>query len=145
MPTVTREITVRGSLGNVWRILSDPVELGKCIPGCEEVVPISPTESRWRMKVMVGVIAKRVDSKVRTVLSREREELAFKVESVDGSLNADFHIHLKEAAPEATLISLTANVEAGGSFQWVVNQVIRTQLDRFVAAFTDCISSKATV
>ena len=142
MPVVSKDIIVLGSQQKVWNLLSDPVQLGNCIPGCEEVITINATDSKWKLKIVVGVIARRVETKVKVLQRKELETLVYRVDSTDGSITAQFKIDLKPDGTDSMTISFTANVEASGAFQWVVNQVIKTQLDKFIDQFTTCVSSK---
>jgi len=142
MPQISRDFEVKGPLPSVWKALNDPNVLGACVPGCEQVSVISDVESRWKVKISVGVIARRIDAKAKVIQRREPNQLAIKIESVDGDINGEFHLDLSEKAQNATQVKFAANLDAKGPFQWIVNQVIKNQLDGFVNQFANCISSK---
>jgi hypothetical protein len=142
LPVVEKELALPGSQGSVWGLLNNPTELGKCIPGCEEVTVVSPSESRWKLRISVGVIARRYDTRVKLISSKPMEELTYSVESVDGGISAEFRIKLSPLTDSTSKLAFVSNVEAGGSFQWMVNQVIKTQLERFVSQFAACVSAK---
>jgi uncharacterized protein len=140
--TATREFQIRGSQQAVWDMMNDPKKLGECVPGCEEVIVLGDNESRWKMKMNIGVISRRIDAKARVTRRVEPENLDISLESSDGDLKGRFTINLKSAGPDVTSIAFTADMDARGSFQWVVNQVIKSQLDGFIDKFNQCISRK---
>ncbi len=142
MPQISRDFEVKGSLSSVWKALNDPNVLGACVPGCEQVTVISDVESRWKVKISVGVIARRIDAKAKIIQRTEPNQLAIKIESVDGDINGEFRLDLSEKAQNSTQVKFVANLDAKGPFQWIVNQVIKNQLDGFVSRFANCISSK---
>jgi uncharacterized protein len=122
--------------------MNDPKKLGECVPGCEEVTVLSESDSRWKMKMSIGVISRRIDAKARVTRRVEPSNLDIVLESSDGDLKGKFLIALKAAGDQSTAVNFVADMDAKGSFQWVVNQVIKSQLDGFVEKFNDCISKK---
>jgi len=140
--TTTSKFQVNADQISIWNLMNDPVELGKCIPGCEEVIVINETDSRWKMKINVGVISRKIDAKAKVTHRVQPSDLEINLEGVDGDLSGQFIVTLASANPNVTSINFTANINARGPFQWIVNQVIRSQLDSFVDNFSHCISKK---
>jgi carbon monoxide dehydrogenase subunit G len=48
----------------VWSALNDPEVLKRCLPGCESIDTVSPTEFAARLHVKVGPIAAKLSAKV---------------------------------------------------------------------------------
>ena len=142
MPQVSKDFQIKGTLADSWKLLNDPQNLGTCIPGCQQVTIVSEAESRWKLKITVGVISRNIDAKARVTLREEPNKLALKVESVDGDINGEFQLSLRQHDERTTDVSFSASLDARGPFQWIVNQVIRGQMDKFTQQFADCVSAK---
>lgn len=141
MTTATREFEIPAPRERVWELMSNPVELGECISGCEGVTIVSSTESRWKVKVTVGVMSRRVEAKARILEMKEPEQMTIQLESLAGDLSARFTV-LLGGQDQSTKVRFSADVEARGSFQWIVNQVIKGQIDKLVGEFATCVSAK---
>jgi carbon monoxide dehydrogenase subunit G len=61
---MTGEYSIAAPRQNVWEELNDPEVLKQCIPGCEEMQKISPTEFTAKVNVKVGPISARFGGKV---------------------------------------------------------------------------------
>ncbi len=144
MPLVEREFELNAPLNGVWNLLNDPMELGKCVPGCEEVSVVSATEWKWKVKFVVGVISRRIDARARVVQKEPPNKLVIKMESVDGDLKAQLGIELASKSVQTTQLRFSANVDARGPFQWVVNQILKSQLDNLVSEFAKCVTAKTS-
>ncbi|HZW56509.1 MAG TPA: SRPBCC domain-containing protein [Nitrososphaerales archaeon] len=144
MVQLNRELVVTQSADELWKRLNDPVLLGKCIPGCESVSVIDQDTSRWIVKMSVGVISRKIDAKAKVVEKNEGEKtLVVKFNSADGDFTGTFKIRVRDDAGKlgSSTLNLDTEIEARGSFQWIVNQVIKSQLDKFSSEFTRCISA----
>jgi carbon monoxide dehydrogenase subunit G len=142
MVTATKQFQIRGDLKSVWSLINNPNELGACIPGCEEVVVVNDTESRWKVKMSVGVISRRINARARVTQKVDPEKLDISLETIDGDIKGKFLIALSPKDLDTTTVNFTADIEAKGSFQWVVNQVVKSQLDGFIDKFNQCVSKK---
>ena len=49
-------VTIAAPIETVWRALNNPDTLRRCIPGCEEVRQISPTEMHARVTLRMGPV-----------------------------------------------------------------------------------------
>ena len=59
------EVLLRASRTHVWNKLNDPKVLRACIPGCEELESLSPTEFRATAKMKIGPVSARFKGLVR--------------------------------------------------------------------------------
>ncbi len=92
----------------------------------------------------VGVISRKIDAKAKVVEKNEGEKtLVVKFNSADGDFTGTFKIRVRDDAGKlgSSTLNLDTEIEARGSFQWIVNQVIKSQLDKFSSEFTRCISA----
>lgn len=59
------EQLIRAPRQQVWDALNDPQILAKCIPGCEEMVKLSETETEARLMAKIGPVRARFSGRVR--------------------------------------------------------------------------------
>lgn len=142
MPQTTIECTVQANQKKVWELLNNPMELGKCIPGCEEVTVVNENDSKWKIKIVVGVISRRIETKVRYVQREEPRKLIINVDSTEGEITASLNIKLTSENESTVHLKVDANIDARGSFQWIVNQVIKSQLSKYTNEFVQSVSQK---
>ena len=142
MPSISRDFHVDGDITRVWSVLNNPVSLGACIPGCEEVTALSPTEWRFNVKVNVGVISKRIDARAHVIEREDPRRIAIKLMSVDRDFSGTFTVELKLEDKSNTHVFFTAEVDVKGPFQWIVDQVIKNQLDKMVNEFAERVSQR---
>lgn len=140
MPVTKTEFTVAIPRKRLWLLLNDFKTLGKCVPGCEEVQVVSPEESKWKLKLSVGIISRRIEAKAQITERFGEERILLKIDSVGGDISGTWRLELAEQTPESTKVTLVADMTARGSFEWVMNQIIKTQLGKMVAQFADRIS-----
>jgi carbon monoxide dehydrogenase subunit G len=143
MPLTTTEFLVRLPRGKLWGLLNDLNSLGKCIPGCEEVKVLGPDDSKWKVKLSVGIITRRIDANAHITERAEPEKISLKLQSVEGDITGTWQVQMSEEGQDSTRVKLTADLNARGTFEWVINQVIKTQMNKLVAQFAECISSKS--
>jgi len=58
------EVAINAPREQVWRALNDATVLQSCIPGCEQVTDVSPTERQVRVMVKMGPVRARFNGKV---------------------------------------------------------------------------------
>jgi len=122
-------------------LLNDPITLGKAVPGCEEVTILSENEWKWRVKLTVGVVSRRMEAIARVLEKKPMSCLSIKLDSVENDFKATLALGLENAAG-STRVKFTANIEARGPFQMIVNQMIKGQLDKLLVEFASNVSKK---
>ena len=58
------EVLINASRPRVWLALNNPEVLARCIPGCEEVRQLSPTETHVRVALKMGPVRARFVGKI---------------------------------------------------------------------------------
>jgi uncharacterized protein len=139
---VTRDFVVQGVRENLWKLLNDPNELGKCVPGCEEVSISGPDESRWKVKMSIGVISRRIIAKIKVTQRDEPSKLKLQIQSVEGDLSGEWTVELLPKPDSTTEVKFSASMKATGAFQWILNQIIKSEMDKMIRQFADCISKR---
>lgn len=140
MPVTTTEFSLGLTRDKLWDLLNDHKSVGKCIPGCESVDVLGPDDSRWRMKLSVGIVSRRIEAKAHVAEKVKPESLVLNIQSIDGDLTAVWKLQLREESPTSTKVKLTADITARGAFEWAVNQIIKSQMSKMVSQFVACIS-----
>lgn len=69
MPTfqAAEQFEIGNSLQECWKFISDLVNVGHCIPGCEEVRPIDDKNALFKIKFKVGYLSKTFELKAKIV------------------------------------------------------------------------------
>ena len=143
MPIVERELLIHAPVLEVWNLLNDPAQLSKCVPGCEEASPLGAgDEWKWKMKFNIGVISRHIEAIARVVEKEPTRKLGIKLDSVAGDFKAQLRLEFAENSSTSTQVKFTANVDARGPFQIVVNQIIKSQMDKLAEEFAANVSSK---
>ncbi|MDA4124652.1 MAG: SRPBCC domain-containing protein [Thaumarchaeota archaeon] len=140
MPTTNTEFSLGLPRDKLWEMLNDLKSLGKCIPGCEAVDVLGPDDSRWKMKLSVGIVSRRIEARAHVAERVKPESLVINLQSIDGDLTGVWKLQLSEENPTSTKVKLTAEITARGAFEWAVNQIIKSQMSKMVSQFVDCIS-----
>lgn len=101
----------------VWQALNDPEVLRQCIPGCEEIEIISPTELTAKVRIKIGPIKARfaggvtlsdLDPPSGYVLSGEGQG------GVAGFAKGTARVTLEEISAQETIMHYEARVDVSG-------------------------------
>ena len=126
----------------VWNLLNNPITLGKVVPGCEEVTILSENEWKWRVKFTVGVVSRRMEAIARVLEKKSMSWLSIKLDSVENDFKATLVLGLENESGSSTRVKVSANIEARGPFQMIVNQMIKGQLDKLIVEFAANVSKE---
>ena len=140
MPIATSEFSLALSRDKLWDLLNDLKSLGKCIPGCESVDVVGPDDSKWKLKLSVGIVSRRIVANAHIAERVQPESLVINIQSVEGDLTGLWKLQLSEEGPTSTKVKLTADITARGAFEWAINQIIKSQMSKMVSQFVDCVS-----
>ena len=69
----------------VWAALDDPAVLARCIPGCEAMEAVSPTERTARLAVKIGPVRARFTGRLRLLDIRPGEGCTLQFEGSGGA------------------------------------------------------------
>lgn len=78
-------VTIPASVQQVWEALNHPETLRQCIPGCEEVLQISPEEMHARVLIRMGPVRARFAGKVKMTDIRNMQGYTLNFEGSGGS------------------------------------------------------------
>jgi carbon monoxide dehydrogenase subunit G len=146
---ITGEYRIAAPRERVWTALNDPEMLKACIPGCEELTQVSPSEVNARVVAKVGPVRAAFDTKLQLTNLKPPVSYTLVGESKGGVAGfgrgtADVAL---EADGDATILRYTADFQVGGKLAQVgarlVSGVTRKTADDFFSAFCTRLDSAA--
>ncbi len=120
----------------VWNVLTDPKELQRCIPGCEELKPQGQDEYHAVLTVGVGPIRGKYNAKIFMKDQVPHRTYRLVVEGIgsSGFLNAEALITLVEQ-DDRTTVQVESDSQAGRPIarlgQRMMGSVAKSMMDRF--------------
>jgi uncharacterized protein len=133
----------------VWDALNDIETLRDCIPGCEDIERLSPTEIRAALKVNLGIVKVRFHGMLE--LSNMNPPASYTISghgegSIAGFAHGVTDVTLTEDGDE-TILSYAIRGDAGGKIAQLgtrlLGSVARKVADRFFANIAEAASGKA--
>lgn len=139
---LTGDMQIAAPRDKVWEALNDPEILARCIPGCEAMEVVGPTEKKARVMVKVGPVRTRFTGHVRMDQVRPGLGCTMQFEGSGGAAGMAKGQSEVELADHDGGTRLRYNVQAsvGGKLGQVGGRMIdaaaRQMADQFFAAFT---------
>jgi uncharacterized protein len=133
---ISGSYTFNASPEKVWALLMDPAVLSSCIPGCERFDPTG--EDRYTVTLTVGIaaITGTYTGTVHLIdqIPHSSYRLVVEGQGRPGFVKGSSAVALKAAA-DATEVTVTADVQAGGAIarvgQRLMGGVAKMMMDRF--------------
>jgi uncharacterized protein len=140
---LTGEMRLSAPRDKVWAGLNDPDILTRCIPGCEGIEVISPTEKSTSVMVKVGPVRARFAGQIRMDQVRPGEGCTMQFQGSGGAAGMAKGQSQVELSDEDGGTRLRYNVHAsvGGKLGQVGGRMIdaaaKQMADQFFAAFNE--------
>jgi len=138
---MTGEVRIPAPRQKVWEALNDPAILKECIPGCEEIEKLSPTELQAKVTAKVGPVKARFGGKV--VLSDLDPPNGYKITGEGSGGAAGFAkggatVRLADDG-DGTRLAYTVEAHVGGKMAQIGSRLIdataRKMADDFFSKF----------
>jgi uncharacterized protein len=138
---MTGEVRIPAPRQKVWEALNDPAILKECIPGCEEIEKLSPTELQAKVTAKVGPVKARFAGKV--VLSDLDPPNGYKITGEGSGGAAGFAkggatVRLADDG-DGTRLAYTVEAHVGGKMAQIGSRLIdataRKMADDFFSKF----------
>jgi uncharacterized protein len=130
-------VTIAAKPAEVWLALNDPQVLQACIPGCDEVRQISPTEMHARVGLKLGPVRAQFVGKV--FLSDIRPEQGYTLQFEGSGGSAGFAKGSSSVALQAvaggTELSYSANASVAGKLGQIGGRMIDATAQSLAAKF----------
>jgi uncharacterized protein len=140
---LTGDIRIGAPRDKVWAGLDDPHILARCIPGCEGVEVISPTEKSARVMVKVGPVRARFAGQIRMDDMRPGEGCTMRFEGSGGAAGmAKGQSEVELSDDEGgTRLRYSVQASVGGRLGQVGGRMMdaaaKQMADQFFAAFNE--------
>lgn len=131
----------------LWDFLMNIEQVGECVPGVSDVRLVAPEEYETTMKLKVGPISLKLDSRLR-VVERDREHWTAKLEAkaaergVGGNVSALFTMTLAEAGPGSTELLVMTDARIVGKLGEFGQPVMRKKAAAITAGFAQTIAER---
>lgn len=143
---ISGEFDIPAKRQQVWEALNDPEVLAQCIPGCESIERISETEFVAKMKVKIGPVKARFESRVSLSDLNPPESYTIIGEGKGGPAGfgkGSARVTLTEA-DDNTLLEYTADMQVGGKLAQVgsrlVGGAVRKIANDFFSKFVEVVA-----
>jgi carbon monoxide dehydrogenase subunit G len=132
MPEGKIEFFVAAPVERVWSFLSDLRQVGRCVPGVENIRVLDETHAQWDLVVRVGPLSQTI-----TVTTETLEQVPLQRGTFRGRAeNLDMTGTIELAPAEGgTRVAYRMNVNAKGPLARVMDNFIRTRLRAQTEAF----------
>ena len=135
---MTGEFHILASRQRVWEALNDPEILKRCIPGCETIEKVSPTEFTAKVVAKVGPVRANFAGKV--ALSDLDPPKGYTISGegsggVAGFAKGSAKVDLDEEGGEATLLKYAVQAHVGGKLAQIGSRLIDATSRKMAADF----------
>lgn len=121
------DVTIRAPRKKVWDFLTDPNQLGQCVPGIEKIETIEPLKKyRGTVSVGLGTVKARFNGDVEILELDEPNHAKLKAHgTATGSVaDAVSEMTLSDAEDGSTLVQWTADVNVSGQLTSLVSRLM---------------------
>jgi len=131
---------LRASRQRVFKALTDPHVLQRCIPGCEKLETIGPDEYAGTIVVGIAAVKGTYDGKLKIVDQRPPEHYRMMVDGKgrQGFLKGSGTLDLAPQDPRTTIVKYAGDVQVGGPLiqvgQRMIDSAAKMMLGQFFAA-----------
>jgi len=137
--------TINAPRDIVYRLMTDPVVLARCIPGCEKLEPAGENSYTTNLKVGVGTIKGNYTGKV--TLDDVQPPAHYKM-LVEGKGNTGFVkgsgiIDLEASGNTETLVKYEGDVQVGGTIASVGQRMLQGAAKMMASQFFTAINAEA--
>ena len=139
------DVTIRAPRKQVWDFMTDPEQIGQCVPGVEKIEVLEPLK-RYAGIVSVGfgAVKARFSGEVDILELDEPNRAKLKAHgSASGSVaDAVSEMTLSDGPEGATLVHWTANVTIGGQLASLAARLMVPVSEKLAGVFYDQVRKK---
>lgn len=120
------EYVFDGPREEVWKIVRDPDELMKALPGTQSMKQLSPTEYEGAINIRIGPVSGSFAGKLTVSEENPPESCTLTVEGkgAAGFAKGVGHVHMTEQAENKTLFKYTGELNIGGKLAGIGQRLI---------------------
>src|SRR3990172_1223160 len=121
------EVTIRAPRKKVWDFLTDPNQIGQCVPGVEKIETLEPLKKyRGTVSVGLGSVKARFNGDVEILELDEPNHAKLKAHGTATGSAADAvsEMNLSDGPDKSTLVKWTADVNVSGQLASLVSRLM---------------------
>ncbi len=132
------EVAIRAPRKQVWDFLTDPNQIGQCVPGVEKIEVVEPNKLyRGTVSVGLGTVKARFSGDVEILELDEPNRAKLKAHGTATGSAADAvsEMKLSDGADNATIVNWTADVNVSGQLASLVSRLMVPVSQKLSAVF----------
>ena len=134
------EVTIRAARKKVWDFLTDPNQIGQCVPGVEKIETVEPLKKyRGVVSVGLGSVKARFNGEVEIVELDEPNHAKLKAHGTATGSAADAvsEMNLSDGPDHSTVVHWTADVNVSGQLASLVSRLMVPVSQKLAGTFYD--------
>jgi len=139
------EVTIRAGRKKVWDFLTDPEQLGQCVPGLEKIEVIEPLKKyRGTVSVGLGSVKARFSGDVDVLELEEPNRAKLKAHGTATGSAADAvsEMKLSDGQAGATVLQWSADVNVSGQLASLVSRLMIPVSQKLAGVFYDEVKKR---
>jgi len=139
------EVTIRAERKKVWDFLTDPEQLGQCVPGLEKIEVIEPLKKyRGTVSVGLGSVKARFSGDVDVLELEEPNRAKLKAHGTATGSAADAvsEMKLSDGQAGATVLQWSADVNVSGQLASLVSRLMIPVSQKLAGVFYDEVKKR---
>jgi uncharacterized protein len=136
------DVTIRASRKRVWDFLTDPSQIGPCVPGIEKIEVIEPNKRyRGTVSVGLGTVKARFTGVVEVLQLEEPDYAKLKAHGMASGSAADAvsEMALSDGPDGATNVHWTADVNVSGQLASLAARLMEPVSQKLAGQFYDAV------
>jgi carbon monoxide dehydrogenase subunit G len=139
------DVTIKAPRKKVWDFLTDPNQLGQCVPGVEKIETIDHLKKyRGVVSVGLGSVKARFSGDVDILELEEPDRAKLKAHGTATGSAADAicEMTLSDGSDDSTLIQWTANVNVSGQLSSLVSRLMVPVSQKLAGVFYEQVKKR---
>lgn len=131
--------------GDVWKAITDPVILVKCLPGCERLDPDGPDRFKAAVKFGLAAISGKYAGTLELADKKPPHSLKLRIEGkgIPGFVKGEGHVELKSKGAQ-TELTYEGEAQVGGMIAGLGQRMIEAAARKIVAQFFEKFSAEVS-
>lgn len=142
------DVTIRAPRKRVWDFLTDPNQIGQCVPGVEKIEIVEPNKKyRGVVSVGLGGVKARFNGEVDVLELDEPNRAKLKAHGTATGTAADLlsEMSLSDGVDDGTLVHWTADVNVSGQLASLAARLMIPVSQKLAAQFYDEVRRRIEV
>jgi carbon monoxide dehydrogenase subunit G len=134
------DVIIRAPRKKVWDFLTDPNQIGQCVPGVEKIETVEPLKLyRGVVSVGLGSVKARFNGDVEILELDEPNRAKLKAHGTTTGSVADAlsEMSLSDGADNSTLVHWTADIQVSGQLASLVSRLMVPVSQKLAGVFYD--------